>query len=614
MSYAKTLVRIPSSPLKITRKPLASGSYVYLEIGRSYNSERKHTVPIRKTIGKLEDKYTGKTVAELQEATHMYPNSNYFIHVLNKELPPEDEEKETDEDFTRSSCLSIGAYVVIRHLFKKTGIKEILEEILGKDAGLFMDFATYSIIYESNVAEHYPSYCYRHPLFTDGMKAYSDSTISRFFNRITKDHSIDFQDKWNASRDKSVEILLSYDSTNKNTKAGQIEKAEYSKAAKDNENVPIVNYAIAYDATNYDPLFYENYPGSNPDVGQLTYTIERMENYKYKKITFVLDRGYFSEDNIHGIESAGFDFIIMSKGKSKFLQETINQKKGTFERDRACYHERFHVYGSTYEGKLYESDTKNRYFQVYYNDIDGAVEREKLNRSIRKYREALDKLVGKPLKAKTSFKDFERYFDCILEEIPVQEPKRKRKKSQKRMKEEVKNPPKRYLLKSYSEKTSAINEDYNSHGYFAIVTSKEMSSAEAIAHYWHYWHYKGRDCSEKLFLADKSFLGNSAYRVYTDDSEEAKTFIGFVASIIRNRMFHMLNSAAEKNESRASRMTVPAAIAELEKIEIIRTNGQNYGLDHAVTALQKVILSAFELTEKDIENETANINKVLFPG
>jgi hypothetical protein len=48
-------------------------------------------------------------------------------------------------------------------------------------------------------------------------------------------------------------------------------------------------------------------------------------------------------------------------------------------------------------------------------------------------------------------------------------------------------------------------------------------------------------------------------------------------------------------------MTVPAAIRELEKIELTRQTDNIYRLDHAVTATQKEILNAFGMTEKNIE-------------
>ena len=611
MSYVNTLVPIPSEPFKITFKPLPSGVYVYVETGRTYNSETRHTVPSRKTIGKLEDSYKGKTAAELQNATHMYPNSNYYSEIQEKQVSEDEttdqdeEENQEEENCIRSSCLCLGPYVVIKHLYKSTGIDKILVDILKDDAGFFMDLAAYSIICESNVAQHYPDYCYKHPLFTRGMRIYSDATISRFLRRITSDHIIKFQDKWNELRDKKQRILISYDSTNKNTKAGQIEKAEFSKAAKEHSDIPIVNYAVAYDVTNYDPLFYENYPGSNPDVGQLEYTIIRAKDYGYQNISFILDRGYFSEDNIHSIDEAGYGFIIMAKGKSMFLRNAISSVKGRFERDRSHYNDRFGVYGETYKGKLYESDEVERYFHVFYHDIDGAVEREKINKRIQKCRQALEKLLNKPFKVKPSFKDYENFFEVDFDKIPVKETKQGRKKGQRRIQKEANNPPSQYILKAFREKAEEINKEYDNYGYFVVVTSDEMSAEEAIT------HYKGRDKSEKLFLSDKSFLGNSAYRVYTDEAEESKSFIEFVASIIRNRMFHRLDNAARENDSRQNCMTVPAAIGELEKIEIVRYNGQPYRLDHAVTATQKIILKSFGLTEDDVKKELNHVNNVL---
>ena len=64
-------------------------------------------------------------------------------------------------------------------------------------------------------------------------------------------------------------------------------------------------------------------------------------------------------------------------------------------------------------------------------------------------------------------------------------------------------------------------------------------------------------------------------------------------------------------ESRQKYMTVPAAIRELEKIEMVRRNGGLYKLDHAVTKTQKIILSSFGLDETNISKIAAEIGKML---
>jgi hypothetical protein len=56
-----------------------------------------------------------------------------------------------------------------------------------------------------------------------------------------------------------------------------------------------------------------------------------------------------------------------------------------------------------------------------------------------------------------------------------------------------------------------------------------------------------------------------------------------------------------KNDKKFNFMTVPAALRELDKIEMIKGLDNEYRLDHAVTATQKAILNAFGMTAQDIK-------------
>ena len=99
--------------------------------------------------------------------------------------------------------------------------------------------------------------------------------------------------------------------------------------------------------------------------------------------------------------------------------------------------------------------------------------------------------------------------------------------------------------------------------------------------------YKGRDISEKLFRTDKSFIGSKSERVQSSRSMSSKIFIEFVALIVRNRIYNLLKDQMLRIEARQKYMTVPAAIRELEKIEMVRRSGGSYKLDHAITKTQK---------------------------
>ena len=122
--------------------------------------------------------------------------------------------------------------------------------------------------------------------------------------------------------------------------------------------------------------------------------------------------------------------------------------------------------------------------------------------------------------------------------------------------------------------------------------------------------YKGRDISEKLFQSDKTFIGSKSERVQSSQSMSSKIFIEFVALIIRNRIYNLLKEQMIRMETKQKYMTVPAAIRELEKIEMVRRNGRHYKLDHAVTKTQKLILNSFGLDE-DIKKSAEEYGKLL---
>lgn len=52
---------------------------------------------------------------------------------------------------------------------------------------------------------------------------------------------------------------------------------------------------MGYDVNNREPLFCEKYPGSIVDISQLKLMLNKAQGYGYKKVGFILDRGYFSK-------------------------------------------------------------------------------------------------------------------------------------------------------------------------------------------------------------------------------------------------------------------------------------------------------------------------------
>jgi transposase len=123
--------------------------------------------------------------------------------------------------------------------------------------------------------------------------------------------------------------------------------------------------------------------------------------------------------------------------------------------------------------------------------------------------------------------------------------------------------------------------------------------------------YKSRDVLENLFRGDKTFLGARSMRVHSQESVSAKLFIEFVALIIRNRIYTLLKEEVLRLDIKKNFMIVPAALRELEKIEMVRRGNGLYRLDHAVTKTQKTILHAFGLDESAVQQKATEIGKLL---
>ena len=559
--YLDFLVKIPFVQGKITRRKKKDVVYIEYEYDRIYDPVRQYTFPKRVTIGKLSE-----TDPEL-----MQPNQNFLKYFPDAELP------ETKNRTSRSSCLRVGAYFVLRKIIEEYNLIELLGGYFEqRDLGLFLDLAVYSIIAENNAAQYYPDYTYNHPLFTNGMKQYSDSTVSDFLNSVTDDQSIGFLNSWNETRNHREKIYISYDSTNKNCQAGDIEMVGFGHPKVD-VGQPVFNYAVAYDTHNQEPLFYEKYPGSLNDISQLQFMLDKAFGYGYKKIGFILDRGYFSCENIQYMDKCGYSFVIMVKGMASLVNELVLEHKGTFESKRVNNIYEYGVYGKTVKHRLYAGDKKERYFHLYHSISKESAERAGIENRLNQMTLYLKKYQNK---VKEFGPGFEKYFHLHYDE-----------KTQA------------FVLPE--ERYSVVERELELAGYFCIITSEKMSAKEAIE------LYKSHDTSEKLFRGDKSYLGNKSIRVYSEESERANIFVEFVAMILRCKMYIKLKEEMKKLEKKPNYMAVLEALKELEKIEMVRQLDNVYRLDHAVTANQKTILNAFGLDANHIKYYASELSKEL---
>lgn len=527
--------------------------YVQITAEKRYNPQTKYNNDKRVLIGKMVE----------GSSTMMIPNDKFF------DFYPE--MKPILELPDHSDVLKIGAFVLFDLIMTNNGMAHLINEVYKEHSDLMKDILSYMIVKETSVMQHFTEYGFEYPIFSE--RVYSDNRISEILSDTRKHLHDLFLEKWNNIHNETENIYISYDSTNMNSAATGAELLEFGKSKDEGSELPQINVSIGFDQNSLTPLFYELYPGSIIDNTQCSIMVDTVKRYGYKNIGFIIDRGYFSIDNIKYFEANGYEYIIMAKIHTKFLKSAFEETKYKLRLDPERYLSEHEVQGMTVKYPFNEKDLKDHYIHIYYDDVRAAQERKVLMKKFIKYDESLEKMSEKKVTRKFEVKQYKEYYHLkFLDE---------------------------YLI-GYSRKEEAIKKKIDECGYFAIITSMEMSAEEALA------KYRFRDTSEKLFMVDKSFLEADTLRVYSDDSMESKQMLNFMALIVRNEVYKKTTDLKLKDRKS---YTIPAIIRELSKIIITRNGDGKYQLRYALTNKQKKILEQFGIKENDLKEEARKICK-----
>ena len=125
------------------------------------------------------------------------------------------------------------------------------------------------------------------------------------------------------------------------------------------------------------------------------------------------------------------------------------------------------------------------------------------------------------------------------------------------------------------------------------------------------YNYKSGDVSEKLFRGDKSYLGNRSLPERSYNSAFCQAFPFHLSAGHTSCSLLSVLQIPRRSSHLQPHLTVPAAIRELEKIELVRQTDGKYRMDHAVTATQKIILKAFDMNADQIQDKAAGLSRLL---
>ena len=526
--------------------------YVYKVVAQKYIPEKKYTLDTRKVIGRMiDDEY-------------MIPNEDFSTYYPDVTL-----EMETISEV--SDTLKVGNYSVLNKIYEESEIRALLDSFFPTYSSLIQDLVYYMVVKEDSAIQHFPDFFYDHPSF--GKKIYSDSAISMILKEeeFSHENTEHFLKAWANLNNDQGKVYLSYDSTNMTTEA-DIELARRGHS-KSGENKPQVNISYAVRQRDALPLLYEIYDGSIIDNSECVYAIDRMKEYGLTNIGFIMDRGYFSKKNMNHILNHGYHFILAIKESTGLVKEFIQEAGLKLQMKNEYYLAEHQVYGTTKKINLYDKEV---YLHLYHDNIRAQQERNAYLSEIAEAEKALEKKIEKKTQRKENLTAYGKKFSFKFDTNG-------------------------YFV-SYKRKEAAIEKVTRGLGFFALITSEQMEASEALR------IYRDRDVVEKMFRSLKSYLDYDSFRVHSEESLKAKTFIVFIASIVRSKI---QDKTKELYKGDRKNYTVPACIRELEKVEVTKGSNQQYKRTSAINAKNKKILKRFEIDEKYIDSTSRAATKGL---
>lgn len=252
------------------------------------------------------------------------------------------------EELEKSNSVRVGNYIVIDKMFDELKIKEIVKEVFGFEANLFIDLVAYSIVaYDREMT--YELYGASNFLFS---KLMDNEELARFLKKINKEHCMRFFELWNKGVNRKEKIFV-YPYADR----GDFRNGSILFFKSDDRFLDTSKNSVCYDYKNEIPLFYS---GEN-----ITETYELAKELGYENICYVIEKGRYSVQDVYDLEEKGTETMIVLDGSNLFVRDIVLANKNNFE-DRMFDINDNCISGTTIFTEVF-ADHKKRYVHIYYD-------------------------------------------------------------------------------------------------------------------------------------------------------------------------------------------------------------------------------------------------------
>jgi transposase len=495
-------------------------TYVYESVGY-WDKEKQQARNRRKCIGKL-DPVSGEIIPS---------------HKIDLADLPSQARKRGPQPTRESKRRFYGATYLFDAIGEKLGMTRDLQQCFPEIHQQILSMAYYLVLEDRNPMSRFPKWALTHVHPYE--KELPSQRSSEILGSITEDAKLKF---FIAQGQRRVEKeFLVYDTTSISSYSTSLKQVKYG-LNKENDALPQINLALLFGENSRLPVYYRKLPGNITDVKTLQNLLADIDFLNLEKVQLVMDRGFYSADNINALFRQHYKFLIATRTSLIFVRQKLDEVCGSLA-SRPHYSSRYGLYYDSFMLDWDYSETKKRsgevvndnrriYLHLYYNDQRATDDKIAFNKML----DALEYELNSGKRNPEHEKQYAKYYE--IHETAVRG----------------------ITLTPIQEAISAVEKYY---GYFALLSNGVKDPLEALE------IYRSKDLIEKAFGNLKERLNMRRTSVSSDENLEGKLFVQFVALIY---LSYIKKAMSDNNLFKD--YTMQELLDELDVIERFEKTGQ----------------------------------------
>lgn len=399
----------------------------------------------------------------------------------------------------RTNRLFFGATYLLDQIGEVTGLTADLKTCFPNTYKQILSIAYYLVLEDQNPLFRFKKWAaiHKHPFGKD-IPSQRSTELFQSVTEEAKMHFFRLQGKRRAEKE-----YWAYDSTSISSRSETLRQVKYGKN-KDDDQLPQINLALVFGEKSKLPFYYRKLAGNVPDVKTIQELLRELDVLGYEKIKLVMDRGYYSAENINALFKKHLKFLCGTSSALSFAKDFIREigsRKDHYE----YYNSNLELYVFTrtiawdyeqerpYKGDVVKEE-RRMYLHLYFNP-------DKFSDDGKAFNRRLDTLKNELLsghRVPEHEKDYRKYF-------------------------EIKETPKKGI--SLTVKQDAVDAAHERYGFFVLISNEVKDPVTALS------LYRMRDVVEKAFWNVKERLNLRRTMTSSESSLEGKLFVEFVALI-----------------------------------------------------------------------------------